>query len=181
MRTAAEYCADLATARACLQAAVSDLFQITEELREIAHGIHPGVPSEAGLGPALRILLRRSAIPTEVCVCFTDRLPAPIEVCAYYIVSEMPTDAAKHAQATAIRIHASVDGGPLHVSVRDDGFGGVNPAGSGITGLRDRLGLSAERSPLTATTAKELSTSAGCRPWSHHNHFGDAQSRLIDQ
>jgi signal transduction histidine kinase len=139
LRTAAEYCADLDTARACLRAAVADLFEITEELREVAHGIHPAVLSEAGLGPALRALGRRSGIPTEVCVCFADRLPAPIEVCAYYVVSEMLTNAAKHAQATAIRIHASVDGGYLHVSVRDDGIGGVNPVGSGITGLRDRV------------------------------------------
>src|SRR5262245_6698480 len=66
LRTAAEYCRDLDTARDSLRAAVADLFEITEELREIAHGIHPGVLSEAGLGPALRILGRRSAIPTEV-------------------------------------------------------------------------------------------------------------------
>ena len=139
MRTAAEYCADLDTARDSLHAAVADLSEITEELGEIAHGIHPAVLSEAGLGPALRILGRRSAIPTEVRVCFADRLPAPIEVCAYYVVSEMLTNAAKHAQATAIRIHASLDGNQLHVSVRDDGIGGVNPAGCGITGLRDRV------------------------------------------
>jgi signal transduction histidine kinase len=72
-------------------------------------------------------------------VSFTDRLPAPIEVAAYYVACEMLTNAAKHAQATAIRIRARVDVGHLYVSIRDDGIGGVNPAGTGIIGLRDRV------------------------------------------
>jgi signal transduction histidine kinase len=66
-------------------------------------------------------------------------LPAPIEVAAYYVVTEMLTNAAKHAQATAIQIRAHLDVEQLHVSIRDDGIGGDNPAGSGITGLRDRV------------------------------------------
>lgn len=63
----------------------------------------------------------------------------PIEVCASYVVSEKLTDAAKHAQATAIRLHASMDGGQLHVSVRADGIGGMNTAGAAIIGLRNRV------------------------------------------
>jgi len=66
-------------------------------------------------------------------------LPAPIEVCAYYVVSEMLANAAKHAQASAIRIHAYIDGSQLHILVGDDGIGGANPAGSGLSGLRDRV------------------------------------------
>jgi signal transduction histidine kinase len=89
MKIAAEHCADLDAARNSLRAAVGDAFEITEELREIAHGIHPAVLTEAGLGPALRALGRRSAIPTEVCVSFVDRLSAPIEVCAYYVTSDL--------------------------------------------------------------------------------------------
>jgi signal transduction histidine kinase len=139
LRTAAEYCTDLQAARDSLRAAVNDLFEINNELREITHGIHPAVLSEAGLGPALRALGRRSAIPTDVWVSFTDRLPAPVEVAAYYVVSEMLTNAAKHSQATAVQIRAHLDDGQLYVSIRDDGIGGANPAGSGITGLRDRV------------------------------------------
>jgi len=139
MRIAAECCTDLDAARNSLRAAVADAVEITEELREIAHGIHPAILSEAGLGPALRALGRRSAVPTEVRVSFADRLSAPIEVCAYYVVSEMLTNAAKHARATAIQIHAHLFRGRLQVSIRDNGIGAANPAGSGITGLRDRV------------------------------------------
>ena len=139
LRTAAETCTDLQAARDSLFAAVNDAVAINNELREITHGIHPAVLSEAGLGPALRALGRRSAIPTEVCVSFTDRLPSSIAVAAYYVVSEMLTNAAKHSQATAVQIRAHLDVGQLYVSIRDDGIGGANPAGSGITGLRDRV------------------------------------------
>jgi len=139
LRTAADYCTDLDASRDSLRAAAADVFEITEELREIARGIHPAVLYEAGLGPALRALGRRSAIPTTVCVSLAGRLPAPIEVCAYYVVSEMLANAAKHAQASAIRIHAYIDGSQLHILVGDDGIGGANPAGSGLSGLRDRV------------------------------------------
>jgi len=139
LRTAAEDCTDLDAARDSLRAAVADVFEITEELREITQGIHPAVLSEAGIGPALRALGRRSTIPTTVCVSFADRLPEPIEVCAYYLVSEMLTNAAKHSKASAIQIHTHIDGAQLHLVVRDDGIGGVNPAGTGLSGLRDRV------------------------------------------
>jgi signal transduction histidine kinase len=139
LRTAAESCTDLRAARDSLRAAVTDAVEINNELREITHGIHPAALSEAGLGPALRALGRRSAIPTDVWVSFTDRLPASIEVAAYYVVSEMLTNAAKHARAAAVQIRAHLDVGQLYVSIRDDGIGGANPAGSGITGLRDRV------------------------------------------
>jgi signal transduction histidine kinase len=111
LQTPAESCTDLQAARDSLRVSVSvtDAVEINNELREITHGIHPAVLSEAGLGPALRELGRRSAIPTDVCFSLTDRLPAPIEVAAYYVVSEMLTNAAKHARATAIQICAHLD------------------------------------------------------------------------
>jgi len=40
-----------------------ELDAVVEELRELARGIHPGILSEGGLGPALRTLARRAAAP----------------------------------------------------------------------------------------------------------------------
>jgi signal transduction histidine kinase len=139
LRTAAESCTDLQAARDALRAAIADAVEINNELREITQGIHPAILYEAGLGPALRALGRRSAIPADVWVSFTDRLPASTEVAAYYVVSEMVTNAVKHAGAAAVQIRAYLDVDQLHVSVRDDGIGGANPAGSGFAGLRDRV------------------------------------------
>jgi hypothetical protein len=58
-----------------------------DELRETSRGIHPAVLAEGGLGAALRVLARRSVVPIELDVTDT-RLPKPIEVAAYFVVSE---------------------------------------------------------------------------------------------
>src|SRR6185503_18085043 len=68
-----------------------------------------------------------------------DRLPAPIEATAYFIVAEALTNVAKHARATSAAVAAQVENGSLRVEVRDDGVGGARPDGSGLQGLRDRL------------------------------------------
>jgi signal transduction histidine kinase len=115
------------------------LLGVIDELREICRGIHPEILSRAGLRPALRALGRRSAIPVDMDVRIDGRLPEPIEVGAYYVVSEMLTNAAKHARASIVEVHAATSGGTLRVCVRDDGIGGADPLrGSGLVGLKDR-------------------------------------------
>jgi signal transduction histidine kinase len=115
------------------------LLGVIDELREICRGIHPEILSRAGLRPALRALGRRSAIPVDMDVRIDGRLPEPIEVGAYYVVSEMLTNAAKHARASIVEVHAATSGGSLRVCVRDDGIGGADPLrGSGLVGLKDR-------------------------------------------
>jgi len=111
-----------------------------DELREISRGIHPAILSEGGLGPALKVLARRSAIPVEVDLKIESRLPAQVEVAAYYVVSEALTNTAKHARASVAHVNVRPRDGRLHVSVRDDGAGGADPAqGSGLIGLTDRV------------------------------------------
>jgi signal transduction histidine kinase len=111
-----------------------------EELREIARGIHPAILSEGGLGPALRTLARRAAIPVELDIRTETRPADPIEVAAYYIVSEALTNTTKHARASCARVAVEQRDGLLHLSIRDDGVGGADPAGgSGLIGLRDRV------------------------------------------
>jgi signal transduction histidine kinase len=77
-----------------------ELMSVIDELREISRGIHPAVLSRAGLRSALRALGRRSAIPVDMDVRIGGRLPEPVEVGAYYVVSETLTNAAKHARAS---------------------------------------------------------------------------------
>jgi len=111
-----------------------------DELREIARGIHPAILSQGGIGPAVRMLARRSKVPVEVSVDFTTRLPAPIEAAAYYVVSEALTNAAKHADASVAFVNAYLEDDRLLLSVRDDGTGGADPSkGSGLIGLDDRV------------------------------------------
>lgn len=111
-----------------------------DDLREISRGIHPAILSEGGLGPALRTLARRSAVPVEVDAQADSRFPAQVEVAAYYVASEALTNTTKHARASRASIVVEERDGTLRLSVSDDGIGGAEPAqGSGLIGLRDRV------------------------------------------
>jgi signal transduction histidine kinase len=111
-----------------------------DELREISRGIHPALLSEAGLVPALKTLARRSAVPCELEVRAQTRLPAPVEVAAYYVVSEALTNTAKHAHASIVHVAVEAHERVLELSIRDDGSGGADPTrGSGLIGLADRV------------------------------------------
>ncbi|MGI5286379.1 CHASE3 domain-containing protein [Nonomuraea polychroma] len=116
------------------------LREAVDELREISHGIHPAILTEAGLGPALKALARRSPVPVELKVNVPDRLPEPVEVAAYYVVSEALTNTAKHARATYAMVRAHLDEDVLRLEMQDDGVGGaVAGQGSGLIGLADRV------------------------------------------
>lgn len=136
---------------------VDELNGIVDDLREIARGIHPAILSEGGLKPALRTLARRAAIAVELDVAEIARLPDPIEVAAYCVVSEALTNTTRHARASVVEVGAEASGGTLRVRVRDDGVGGADPErGSGLVGLKDRVealgGTFATDSPLGGGT-----------------------------
>lgn len=119
-----------------------ELAVVLDEVREIARGIHPAILSEGGLVPALKSLARRSALPVEMRVDAgaRRRLSEPVEVAAYYVVSEALANATKHAQASVAQVTLEARDGTLRLSVRDDGVGGADPArGSGLVGLGDRV------------------------------------------
>jgi signal transduction histidine kinase len=132
--------ADLSGLEAEIGKVADELTGAVEDLREIARGIHPVILSEGGLRPALRTLARRAAVPVELDVPALGRLPEPVEVAAYYAVSEALTNASRHAHASGVEVSAEVSDGTLRVCVRDDGAGGADPlGGSGLAGLKDRI------------------------------------------
>jgi signal transduction histidine kinase len=131
---------DLEELQADLAHTADGLTVVLNELREISRGIHPAILTEGGLGPALKALARRSGIPVEIDVRCDRRLAEGIEVAAYYVVSEALTNAAKHAQASRVRIDVHLDEATLDLSIRDDGLGGADASrGLGLIGLRDRV------------------------------------------
>jgi signal transduction histidine kinase len=126
--------------RGQLERIVVGLAGLQDELREISRGLHPAVLSRAGLRPALRSLARRAPLPVELAADVDGRLPEPVEVAAYYVVSEALTNAAKHSGASVAEVTVAVSDDVLRVRVQDDGAGGADAAkGSGIIGLRDRV------------------------------------------
>jgi signal transduction histidine kinase len=120
--------------------AEAELGSALDELRELAHGIHPAALTEQGLGPALKTLAARAPLPVEIRRVPEERLPAPVEAAAYFVVSEALTNVAKHARASAVSVSVACADGSLVVEVEDDGLGGAAPGpGSGLAGLADRV------------------------------------------
>ncbi|GAA0708919.1 DUF4118 domain-containing protein [Dactylosporangium roseum] len=131
---------DLGVARQRLSRAIDELTGVLQDLREISRGIHPALLSEGGLGPAVGVLARRSAIPVALNLDIGRRLPEKVEVAAYYVVSEALTNAAKHARARMVHVDAEAGESLLLLSIRDDGVGGADVGkGSGLIGLQDRI------------------------------------------
>ena len=119
---------------------VSGLTNVSDDLREISRGLHPAILSKGGLGPALKALARRSAVPVELDIQMDGRAPETVEVAAYYVVAETLTNVARHARASTVTVLAQTDDANLRLTVRDDGVGGADPtSGSGLIGLSDRV------------------------------------------
>jgi signal transduction histidine kinase len=130
----------LGALKAALSRVAGEMTSVFDELREIAHGIHPAILSEGGLEPALRALRRRSAVPVELDLHCERRLPKPVEIATYYVVSEGLTNAAKHAQASVVTVELDTRAAIMRLAIRDDGIGGADPSrGSGLLGISDRI------------------------------------------
>ena len=117
------------------------------ELRDLARGIHPAVLTDRGLEAALGSLAGTSRLPVELRVDPGGRLDPALEAAAYFTVAEALANAAKHSGATSVRIDVSRRDDLLSVRVADDGVGGADPDGEGLTGLRRRV--EAHDGPLT--------------------------------
>ena len=110
------------------------------EIRDFSRGLHPTLLSRGGLGPSLRALARRSPVPVTLEVAAGMRPPAPIEIAAYYVVSEALANVAKHAHASSVTVTVSVDTTAVMAAVADDGVGGAAlRESSGLIGLVDRV------------------------------------------
>lgn len=141
-----------------LRRAQDDLEQALAELRALARGIHPTLLHEEGLDAALETMARRAPLPVIIEGAIGSRLPAAIELAAYFLTMEALTNTAKHAGASKATVHLQQVNGTLTVTVSDDGIGGaeLTPTG-GLAGLRDRVEaldgtLNVHSDPATGTT-----------------------------
>jgi signal transduction histidine kinase len=132
--------ADPGELRAQLARTARGVGGVLEELQEISRGIHPAILSRGGLERAVRALAYRSALPVELDLRVEEGPPEPVEVAAYYVVSEALTNAAKHAHASAVHVDLHAHDAIMQLTIRDDGNGGADPdRGSGLVGLSDRV------------------------------------------
>ena len=125
------------------------------ELRELARGLHPAELTDRGLEAAVRSLVGRVSVPTELRVAVPARLDPTIEAAAYFCVSEALTNVGKYANAKSVSVELELTGGTLTATVTDDGIGGANVAkGSGLRGLADRVQALGGRLELESVRGK---------------------------
>ncbi|WP_208869434.1 histidine kinase [Streptomyces virginiae] len=114
--------------------------EVLAELREVAWRVYPSALDSLGLEEALGGVAQRCGLPLRIAYEVAGPLPRPVVTAAYFVVSEAVTNAAKHSAASAVSVRVEgPPGGPLIVRIEDDGRGGADPAGSGLTGLRGRV------------------------------------------
>ena len=147
-----------AEARKRLELAREEVFASLEELREVARGMYPAVLTDHGLAVALESLTARSSVPVRLHIELPHRLAEPVEVAAYYVVSESVANAGKYAHATGVDVQVAEAGGVLHVEVADDGVGGADlDGGTGLVNLVDRI------EALGGTLSVDSAVAAGTR------------------
>ncbi len=139
------------------------------ELRALAAGIHPAVLTDLGLLPALVALAGRIG-PLVTVRAPRDDLPratAAVEAAAYFSTAEAVTNAVKYAKATRVAVTIEQDLDDLVILVEDDGVGGADPQGHGLTGVRDRLasvdGILNVESPTGAGTTLTITIPCAAR------------------
>ncbi len=127
-------------AKARVKRARREIAVSLDELRTVARGLHPAVLSGHGLEVALQSMAAGASTPVRLTVTLEDRLPAPIEVAAYYVVTESLANIGKHARASSVSVDVARAGGAVVIEIVDDGVGGADPdRGSGLRGLADRV------------------------------------------
>ena len=136
---AEERLADHPESAALLRSAREEATAAIRELRDLARGISPPVLADRGLVAAVQSLANRSTAHVEVDGRLDERLAPVVETAAYFVVAEALTNVVKHAPGAAARVTLSRDGAMLVVEVTDNGPGGADPEGGGLTGLRQRV------------------------------------------
>ncbi|HKD33454.1 MAG TPA: sensor domain-containing protein [Gaiellaceae bacterium] len=127
------------SARELLAETRRGMLEALEELRDLARGIHPPVLTDRGLEAAVSTLADRSPLPVRVGVELDERPPALVETAAYFVVAEALANATKHALATGVNVRIRMRDSRLLVEVDDDGRGGADSSGNGLTGLKRRV------------------------------------------
>jgi signal transduction histidine kinase len=137
----AKFADDVDAARLLVDQAHAQAKEALTELRNLVRGMHPPVLTERGLDAALSGLAALCPVPVDIRVDVPVRPKPSVEAVAYFMVAEALTNVAKHSRASHARVIVEGHGypGSLTVMISDDGIGGADPNGAGLSGLADRV------------------------------------------
>jgi signal transduction histidine kinase len=127
------------TASMLLREARDTTVAALEELRSVVRGIHPPALADRGLVGALEALAVQLPLPITVALHVPDAPPEPVQSAVYFAVAECLTNSVKHAAASRGWITGSHANGMLRIDIGDDGRGGADPTGTGLTGVARRI------------------------------------------
>ena len=109
------------------------------DLREVTWRVYPTALDKDGLHAALEGVADRASVPVKVRYEIAVRADLATETVSYFVASEAVTNALKHGRPTGIEIVVCGEGDEVVVTVRDDGCGGADLGGSGLSGLASRV------------------------------------------
>ena len=140
-RAKAKFADDVDAAKDLVDQAHAEAKAALTELRDLVRGVHPPVLTDRGLDAALSGLAARCPVHTDVSVEMPVRPKGSVEAVAYFVVAEALTNVAKHSRATHANVVVEGHGypGTLSIVISDDGIGGADPAGAGLSGLASRV------------------------------------------
>jgi signal transduction histidine kinase len=170
-----------------VRTAVEQIGTEIEKLRMLITELRPAALDELGLQPAIESLASRVAavegleVETEVSLGSEDvRLPAELETAVYRLVQEALTNVVKHAGASRVTIEIAAQDSHVDVAVHDDGDGFDPEAprdGFGITGMRERVGLTDGTLTIASSPGQGTTVSASLQ---RSGGAGDAQA-VVDR
>ena len=150
--------------------------ELSEDLRRLAHTLHPAVLEDLGLVSALRSLAEdftdRTGLSAHLDILNVPReLPSALSTSVYRIVQEALRNIAKHAGETEVQIRLHAAAGELVLIVSDSGagFDTTNQAGLGLTSMRERAFLADGSFSITSAPGKGTTVQV-------HIPFADARA-----
>ncbi|HEY7279348.1 MAG TPA: histidine kinase [Trebonia sp.] len=132
-------------AAAAIGQAGEGLKAVLAQLRDLAHGIHPAILSQGGLGAALEEVAERLPLPVSV-QAPPRRFDAAVEATLYFVACEALANIVKHANAESASVTVRDGESVLEMEVADDGIGGLAAdagnglASHGLANMADRVG-----------------------------------------
>ncbi len=143
-----------ANAGRALSESVGLVKELSAELRNISHLLHPPLLDEAGLPAAIRWYVERFSERSKIAVQFQlasdlGRMPREIETTIFRIVQESLTNVHRHSGSSTAEVKLSRQGSHVTVEVCDTGKGlpakdyraysSLVTPGVGIQGMRERV------------------------------------------